>query len=104
MLKRKQDIPDPDEELRAAFRVFDRDDNGYITSDELRFVMCELGEKLSEGDFSDLMEIMDINGDGCIDIEGNNKEILNCLLPCIGNNLGIFCNIVYTYPLSLDQK
>ncbi|KAL4237938.1 hypothetical protein ACF0H5_002648 [Mactra antiquata] len=69
MLKRKKAVPDPDEELRAAFRVFDRDNNGYISSEELKLVMCEMGEKLSEEEFESFMEVMDINGDGCIDIE-----------------------------------
>lgn len=39
---------DSEEELREAFRVFDKEGNGYIHADELRHVMTHIGEPLTE--------------------------------------------------------
>lgn len=35
---------DVESDLRAAFQVFDQDNNGYITRDELRSAMTMMGE------------------------------------------------------------
>ena len=37
-----------EKELRDAFKVFDRQGNGYITSGDLRSVLQCLGEQLTE--------------------------------------------------------
>jgi Ca2+-binding EF-hand superfamily protein len=37
-----------EKELRAAFKVFDRTGNGFITSSDLRSVLQCLGEQLTE--------------------------------------------------------
>ena len=58
-----------EEELRARFQMFDRDGNGLIDRDELKLVMQELGEKLSEEDIDEMIEEADTNNDGFIDYE-----------------------------------
>jgi len=35
---------DSEEEIKEAFKVFDRDGNGYISAAELRHVMTSLGK------------------------------------------------------------
>ena len=47
MMAKKMKDTDTDEELREAFRVFDKDNDGYITGTELKHVMSNLGEKLT---------------------------------------------------------
>ena len=47
MMAKKMKDTDTDEELREAFRVFDKDNDGYITGSELKHVMSNLGEKLT---------------------------------------------------------
>jgi len=49
MSKRLKDITSEDE-LSEAFKVFDRDGNGYITAEELKYVLNNLGEKLTNED------------------------------------------------------
>jgi calmodulin len=44
MMVRKRRNTDGDEETREAFKVFDKDGNGYISAAELRHVMKNLGE------------------------------------------------------------
>merc|ERR1711862_1027012 len=45
MMARKVKEVEGDEELRQAFMVFDKDGNGFITANELRHVMMNLGEQ-----------------------------------------------------------
>lgn len=45
---RKMKDTDTEEELIEAFKVFDRDGNGLISAAELRHVMTNLGEKLTD--------------------------------------------------------
>ena len=46
---------DTEEELVEAFKVFDRDGNGYISAAELRHVMTNLGEKLTEEEVDEMI-------------------------------------------------
>jgi len=48
LMARKMKDTDTEEELVEAFKVFDRDGNGFISAAELRHVMTNLGEKLTE--------------------------------------------------------
>lgn len=57
------------EQLKDAFKVFDKDQNGFISADELRRVMMNLGEKLSKEDTDEMIREADIDGDGQINYE-----------------------------------
>ena len=59
----------------SAFRVFDKDGNGFISADELRYVMTNLGEKLTDQEVAEMIQEADINGDGLVDYNGK----LSCL-------------------------
>ncbi|VVT46158.1 uncharacterized protein SAPINGB_P001075 [Magnusiomyces paraingens] len=58
---------DSEEEIREAFRVFDRDGNGFISTAELRHVMTSIGEKLTEDEVNEMIKEADADGDGQID-------------------------------------
>ena len=58
-----------EEDVKEAFRVFDRDGNGFISADELRYVMTNLGEKLSDEEVMEMIREADIDGDGQINYE-----------------------------------
>lgn len=60
---------DSEEELREAFKVFDKDGNGFISAAELRHVMTSLGEKLTDEEVDAMMKEADTDGDGQVDIE-----------------------------------
>lgn len=51
-------------------RVFDRDDNGYITRDELRAALEMIGEPVTDAQLNQVLVLGDIDHDGRIDYEG----------------------------------
>lgn len=69
--------PNEDEEsdLLAAFQVFDMDNDGFITKDELRIAMEMIGEEISEQQLTHVMETADTDKDGKI----NYKEFAQLL-------------------------
>lgn len=56
--------------IMAAFRVFDLDNDGYITKDELRKAMDIIGEPVTENQLNEFMKMADIDKNGKIDYEG----------------------------------
>lgn len=58
------------DELLEAFKVFDRDGNGFISAAELRHVMMNLGEKLSEDDVDEMIREADVASTGQVDYTG----------------------------------
>ena len=59
-----------EEEIKEAFRVFDKDGNGHISAAELRHIMTNLGEKLTDEEVDEMIKEADIDGDGHINYEG----------------------------------
>lgn len=53
-----------------ASRVFDKNKDGLISSSELRHVMTNLGERLSEEEVDDMIKEADMDGDGMVNYEG----------------------------------
>jgi len=49
--------------------VFDSDGNGVISREELRKVMKNIGEDLTDQDLTDMIREADKNGDGVIDFQ-----------------------------------
>ncbi|MCJ1405472.1 hypothetical protein MMC11_008700 [Xylographa trunciseda] len=76
MMARKMKDTDSEDEIRAnshlayqceAFKVFDRDNNGFISAAELRHVMTSIGEKLTDDEVDEMIREADQDGDGRID-------------------------------------
>ena len=62
MMSIKMRDEDSEEEIRETFRVFDKDGNGFISPDELRYVLGNLGEKLSDEEIDEMIMDADIDG------------------------------------------
>ncbi|XP_062503825.1 uncharacterized protein LOC134180645 [Corticium candelabrum] len=69
MMARKMKEADSEEEIREAFRVFDKDGNGFISAAELRHVMTNLGEKLTDEEVDEMIREADIDGDGQVNYD-----------------------------------
>ena len=63
MMARKMKDTDSEEEIMEAFKVFDKDGNGFISAAELRHIMTNLGEKLSDEEVDEEYEEIEYNGE-----------------------------------------
>ncbi|XP_075560519.1 uncharacterized protein LOC142592751 [Dermacentor variabilis] len=59
----------PQTDLQDAFRVFDRDGHGFITTAELRHVVTTLGERMTDEEADELIREADPNNEGQVDYE-----------------------------------
>ncbi|XP_063752662.1 calcium-binding protein 7 isoform X2 [Eleginops maclovinus] len=57
------------EEIREAFKVFDRDGNGFISKQELGMAMRSLGYMPNEVELEVIIQRLDMDGDGQVDFE-----------------------------------
>ncbi|KAK3872034.1 hypothetical protein Pcinc_022861, partial [Petrolisthes cinctipes] len=68
MSKKLKDIGNEDE-LKEAFKVFDKKNSGYLSSTELRHVMTSMGEKMTEQEVEDMIKEAAPNADGRVNYE-----------------------------------
>ena len=87
MMARKMKDTDSEEEIKEAFKVFDKDGNGFISAAELRHVMTNLGEKLTDEEVDEMIREADIDGDGQINYEEFVKMVSKHLFFCFLNKL-----------------
>jgi calmodulin len=66
LMARKMKDVDSEEEIIEAFKVFDKDGNGFISAAELRHIMTNLGEKLTDEEADEMIREADVDGDGMI--------------------------------------
>jgi calmodulin len=69
LMNRRSKETDTEDEVINAFRVFDKDANGLISSSELRHLMTTLGDKLTDEEVDEMIREADIDGDGYINYE-----------------------------------
>ena len=69
IMSRKMKDTDTEEEILEAFRVFDKDGSGFTTAAELRHVMTNLGEKLTDQEVDEMIREADLDGDGKVNYE-----------------------------------
>eukprot|EP00094_Tigriopus_californicus_P008716 TCALIF_08401-PA protein Name:"Similar to Troponin C, isoform 1 (Balanus nubilus)" AED:0.23 eAED:0.23 QI:74/0/0.5/1/0/0/2/0/210 len=67
-------VEEPDEdtmkaELKEAFRIYDKNANGYITTDQLREIISELDQRLTTEDLDGIIEEIDEDGSGTMDFD-----------------------------------
>ncbi len=78
MCRKKRNIDtNTDEELFETFKIFDKDGNGVISAAELKHVMENLGEKLTDEEVANMIREADSDGDGQINYEGKNFKVNN---------------------------
>ncbi|KAJ9682353.1 hypothetical protein PVL29_018299 [Vitis rotundifolia] len=69
LMARKMKESEAEEELKEAFKVFDKDQDGYISANELRNVMFNLGEALTDEEAEQMIREADFDGDGKVNYE-----------------------------------
>lgn len=58
------------QELKEAFRLYDREGNGYITTKTLKEILAALDDKLSDSDLNGIIAEIDTDGSGTVDFDG----------------------------------
>jgi len=56
-------------ELKEAFRIYDKEGNGYITTQCLKEILKELDNKLTDTDLDGIIEEVDEDGSGTLDFD-----------------------------------
>lgn len=83
-------------EIREAFRVLDRDGNGFISKQELGMAMRSLGYMPSEVELAIIMQRLDMDGETCLVPPG----CASCLTPWVWGAH----NLPLKSPLSLHVR
>ena len=62
MMFKKMQESNTEEEVREAYRVFDKDRDGFISASELRMIFAALPERLSAQEIEEMLEAADEDG------------------------------------------
>lgn len=62
-------------ELREAFRLYDKQGNGYIPTTCLREILRELDDQLTNEELDIMIEEIDSDGSGTVDFDGEFKRV-----------------------------
>jgi len=65
----EEDAEAVQEELREAFRLYDKEGNGYIKTSDLREIMRALDDKLTEDELDEMITEIDTDGSGTVDFD-----------------------------------
>ena len=63
------------EELREAFRMYDKEGNGYIPTSALREILRALDDKLTEDELDEMIAEIDTDGSGTVDFDGKSFSL-----------------------------
>jgi len=64
MMVKKMQESDTENEIREAYRVFDKERSGGIAASEMRLILSNLPEKLSPEEIEEMLEAADRDGNG----------------------------------------
>jgi len=78
MAKKIQNTDSVEDEIKEAFRVFDKDGHGHISADEFRFVMRNIGSQMTEEEIEEMIAEADHDHDGLISYDGLCMTALHC--------------------------
>jgi len=65
----EEDAEAMQEELKEAFRLYDREGNGYITTATLSEILAALDDKLTSEDLEGMIAEIDTDGSGTVDFD-----------------------------------
>jgi Ca2+-binding EF-hand superfamily protein len=65
----EEDAEAMEKELKEAFRLYDKEGNGYITTAVLREILAALDDKLTPDQLDEMIDEIDTDGSGTVDFE-----------------------------------
>jgi len=69
LMARQMEKSDPEFEYKKAFKIFDKRGDGFIDEAELKHVMTNIGEDMSEHEIKAMMKEADLDNDGKLTYE-----------------------------------
>merc|ERR1711939_521618 len=75
-MQAKTQDPEGEEIIMEAFKIMDADGSGTLSHSEFREVLQHLGEKMDDEEITELINTVDLDGDGEVDL----KEFLAVVL------------------------
>lgn len=88
-------------ELREAFRLYDKEGNGYIPTSCLKEILRELDDQLTNEELDMMIDEIDSDGSGTVDFDG---EYHVSILKYIYSYLQANCNIVTSNNIEMYFK
>jgi calmodulin len=76
IVQKKMQQDEDERELKEIFRVLDKEKRGEVNTSELRWILKNLGDDLTEDDIDDMIADVDTDGSGWVDYEEFAKLML----------------------------
>ena len=76
LMARQMEKSDPEYEFKKAFKIFDKRGDGFIDHAELKHVMNNIGEEMTDHDINAMIKEADLDGDEKLSYD----EFLNIML------------------------
>jgi len=73
IIRKKMKADEDERELREMFRILDKEKRGEVNTNELRWILKQLGDDLTENDIDDMIADVDTDGSGWVDYEEFSK-------------------------------
>ena len=89
LMAHKMADPSNTEAVSAAFQLFDNDGDGKLNATELRNIMMNVGEPATWEDINALLNQVDVNSDGVIDLAEFTQMVLQEQMQAAEKNLGV---------------
>jgi len=67
IIRRKFKDDEDERELKEMFRILDKEKRGEVNTSELRWILKQLGDDLTEADIDDMIADVDTDGSGWVD-------------------------------------
>lgn len=93
----EEDTEKMQQELREAFRLYDKEGNGYITTDVLKEIFKELDNTIDEDDLDEMIEEIDADGSGTVDFDEFMEVMTGEWKSVIKQQLWIFMTVTVTF-------
>ncbi|KAJ7195881.1 hypothetical protein C8J57DRAFT_1488405 [Mycena rebaudengoi] len=85
------------EEFIRGFQVFDKEGNGFIGAGELRYVLTQLGEKMTDEEVNELLKGVQIGADGNVNLrvlcEDHSQSVGGWVYSIRSAHVYILCNV-----------
>jgi len=77
IVRKKMQDDEDERELREMFRILDKEKRGEVNTNELRWILKNLGDDLTEADIDDMIADVDTDGSGWVDYNEFHKLMMS---------------------------